>query len=45
MAVTDKGEIRPNLRGKTYPSDAEIVTIEVLKKALDLTKQEIYENS
>ena len=45
VAVTDKGEIRPNLRGKTYPSDAEIVTIEVLKKALDMTKQEIYENS
>ena len=43
--VTDEGEIRPSLRGKNYPTDAEIVSIEVLKKAMDMTKQEIYENS
>ena len=43
--VTDDGEIRPSLRGKNYPTDSEIVSIEVLKKAMDMTKQEIYENS
>lgn len=45
VMVTEYGEIRPNLRGKNYPSDAQILSIEVLKKALDMNKQEIYENS
>lgn len=45
VVVRDDGEIRPNLRGKSYPSDAQIVSIEVLKKALDMDEHEIYENS
>lgn len=45
VEVMDDGEIRPSLRGKSYPSDAQILSIEVLKKALDMDKSEIYENS
>lgn len=45
VMVTDDAEIRPNLRGKNYPKDAEIISIEVLKKAMEMDEQEIYENS
>ena len=45
VMVTKDAEIRPDLRGKNYPKDAEIVSIEVLKKAMEMDVQEIYENS
>ena len=45
VMVTEDGEIRPDLRGKNYPTDAQILSIEVLKKALDMDFQEVYENS
>jgi len=45
VMVTKDGDIRPNLSRKSYPIDAQILSIDVLKRALDMDLQDVYENS